>query len=130
MSAVTVSFNHLDLIRQRLGSLAEAEVRSAAFAIEAAIKNEMSKPKSGQTYGTHQASAPGEAPAVDTGAYSNDVRAQVQGSRAIVGTNQEQAAILEYGGETIAARPVWRKAAKMVEQAFINNLRTIERDLQ
>lgn len=130
MSAVKIVFNHLPEISRRLSAATSAEVRAAAFEIEAGVKAEMSTPKSGVTYGDHQASAPGEAPAVDTGAYLNDVRAQVDGQRAIVGTNQEQAAILEYGGEAIAARPVWRKVAKQVEEAFIERVRNLERGLR
>lgn len=54
----------------------------------------------------HQASAPGEPPAVDTGQYrqSWQVRKRAQAEYA-VGTNQERAPALEFGSRTIAPRP-------------------------
>jgi len=67
-------------------------------------------PATGRMYGKHQASAPGEAPAPDTGRLVGSVfAAPVQrvsgGLRASVVVNTEYAAALEMGTEKMAARP-------------------------
>ncbi len=59
----------------------------------------------------HQASAPGDAPAVDTGALVNSIKTEADGSnRVLVGTNSEYAEPLEFGTARMAARPFLRPA--------------------
>lgn len=124
--AVRTVFNRLPALARRLPARADVVVRETLFAIEAAVKAEMSAPKSGRVYGDHQASAPGEAPAIDTGAYANDIQTRVTGpARGVVGTNQEQAEALEFGGEALAARPVWRPAVEEAEEAFLRKMRDL-----
>lgn len=97
-------------------------VRTAAALVESNIKIRMSEPKSGRPYtrgrnlnspgnmSVHIASAPGEAPAVDTGTLIGSIQ-MVQESTltAKVGTAVEYASYLELGTRKLQPRPVWRK---------------------
>jgi HK97 gp10 family phage protein len=69
-------------------------------------------PKTGHIYGDHQASAPGEPPASDTGRLirSVDVRHKPGTATAIVGVGAEHAKYLEFGTAQMAARPAFRPA--------------------
>ena len=63
----------------------------------------------------HQASAPGEAPALDTGFLANSLTAEVTGpASAIVYTNAEYAQELEFGGSHLAPRPFLQPAVRVV----------------
>lgn len=53
----------------------------------------------------HRASAPGEAPATDTGRLANSIQADIQGKQATVFTNLEYAPWLEFGTQKIEPRP-------------------------
>lgn len=69
-------------------------------------------PKTGKLYGSHQASAPGEPPASDTGGLVSSIRWEFTGSklaiRVIAGT--EYAAFLEFGTSRMLPRPFLRRA--------------------
>ncbi|WP_395623421.1 HK97-gp10 family putative phage morphogenesis protein [Sphingomonas daechungensis] len=72
----------------------------------------LSGPKTGKVYGNHQASAPGEPPASDTGRLVSSIRWEFTGSRlairVIAGT--EYAAYLEFGTSIMLPRPFLRRA--------------------
>lgn len=84
------------------------------------------KTKTGKTvYGKpHQASAPGEPPAVDFGALRNSIHYVERRGKGIVGTNMRKAPALEFGtnraGKShkvrIAKRPFFRPAKARVEK--------------
>jgi len=84
-------------------------------------------PKTGRKYqrGTvvHQASAPGQAPATDTGFLVSSIYNEDRGylSKAI-GSRLEYAFYLEFGTRKIAARPSWVPA---VERAIPNMLKRV-----
>jgi phage gpG-like protein len=100
-----------------------------------AIKSVQRGPKTGEVYTktnpkrTHRASAPGQAPATDTGRLANSLKADIQGIRATVFTNVDYAPFLEFGTRTIEPRPflfpaleqerpAWnRRLDKIVDQA-------------
>lgn len=64
-------------------------------------------------YKFHRASAPGEAPAIDTGYLANSYQMQMTTPMTgIVYTNAEYAAALEFGGARLAARPALGPAAE------------------
>lgn len=114
--------------REYRDALTRLETKAAQHVFKQAqqLRNEwvvgLSAPGSGRVYGNHQASAPGEAPAVDTG----QLRSAVQVARidrltwgvGIVSTpypdggatTAETAVWLEYGTRTIAPRPHARPA--------------------
>ena len=108
MAKVTINLTALEgLAEQR----AVKGLQRAALAGEAITKANLSRPGTGRIYGTHQASAPGEPPAVDTGRLRNATQADTQVRRDgddIVGrvvANVDYAHALEVGTERMAPRP-------------------------
>ena len=68
---------------------------------------------------THQASAPGEAPASDTGRLANSIFFErVNNRTAAFGSNLIYALYLEFGTRKIAARPYFRPAAEKISAKF------------
>lgn len=82
----------------------------------------MAEAKSGHIYGSHQASAPGEAPAIDTGVLVNSIQTEIDGLTAVVGTNQEYAPVLEFGGAKMAPRPFLASAFEAAAPEFEKKL--------
>lgn len=79
----------------------------------------------------HRASAPGEAPAVDTSNLHNHIDTEkVKDGLHVVYTNVEYAAGLEFGTPKMAARPFFRPAIEKMRAAFINALMALERKIQ
>lgn len=99
-------------------------VKAAAY-IEDQVKGSMAGPKSGQRYGTHIASAPGESPAIDSSNLIGSIQTVIEnnGLMARVGTPVEYAPMLEDGTSRMAARPVW-------EVERIQSLPTLEKMLK
>ena len=99
-------------------------VKAAAY-IEGEVKSSMAGPKSGQRYGTHIASAPGESPAIDSSNLIGSIQIVIEnnGLMARVGTPVEYAAWLEDGTSRMEARPVW-------EVERIESLPTLEKMLK
>ena len=58
----------------------------------------------------HQASAPGDPPAVDTGRLRQSIRAEIAGNVGLVGTDLEYGKKLEFGTRKVARRP-WLSVA-------------------
>lgn len=108
MAIVTINLAALERIAEEK---AVKGIQRAALAGEAITKANLSRPGTGRIYGKHQASAPGEPPAVDTGRLRNATQADTQVRRdsdGIVGrvvANAEYAHALEVGTERIAPRP-------------------------
>lgn len=118
----TLTSNIPQLTRQ-LHSRAARVVVETAFGIEAHIKTEMAAPKSGREYGNHVASAPGEAPAIDTGLLVNSIQVEADGLAAVVGTNAEYAPVLEFGGVHITPRPFFGPAFDAAKPEFARRLK-------
>jgi len=112
-----------DFLRSLTPRLAQV-VNKAAHDLEAQAKaNIQTGPKTGRVYKRgkkkHQASAPGESPATDTGFLANNIRVQANGSlTAYVVATQEYAAALEFGTAKMAARPFMAPAADKVAPVF------------
>lgn len=134
----------------RMAARAKADrskyLRAIGVELVGAIKEELSKPGTGRIYRRprrdkagkvrknkkgktiygkpHQASAPGEPPAVDTGALRNSIHYVERRGKGIVGTNMRKAPALEFGTNTagksrkvrIAKRPFFRPAKTRVEK--------------
>jgi len=119
----TITINDAGL-KEGIAKDAGKFVRQIAFAIEAEMKLLMAGPKSGRLYRrrggrTHQASAPGEAPAVDTGFLINSIRTVVKSdTRAEITVAAEYAEGLEFGTDRVAARPFVRPAIEGVIERF------------
>ncbi len=94
-------------------------------------KEQLSQPGSGKIYGDHQASAPGEPPAPDSGTTRESTNGEIVNRggniKAIVSVDGENAEALEIGTENIEPRPflstVITKGAKRLFQAFVISAR-------
>lgn len=124
MSSIKLESNIAQFTRQ-LRTRSEKLVAKTALGIETKIKTEMAAAKSGREYGGHVASAPGEAPAIDTGELINSIQTDINGLSATVGTNQEKAAHLEFGTAHIAARPFMEPAFEEAKPEFERELKEI-----
>ena len=88
-----------------------AVVNATALAVEGDAKVSMTGPKHGEVYGktAHQASAPGEAPAIDTGllaaSINTETAARGDTPTAYVNVASDHALPLEFGTIHMAARP-------------------------
>lgn len=98
------------------------EVMETAAEIEAGVKLRMQRgPHSGRVYGKrrHQASAPGEAPAPDTGTLMGSIyHERVSPLTAVVGSRMVYSAYLEYGTRKMAPRPAWTPEAEQHRAGF------------
>lgn len=74
---------------------------------------------------THRASAPGEAPATDTGRLANSIQADIAGKNATVFTDVQYAPWLEFGTRTIEPRPFMFPALEQERPAWNKRLNTI-----
>jgi len=128
-------------IARRLPVEAGALVRTTAYNIEKRSKSSMRQAKHGRAYErgftksgrarkAHRASAPGEAPAIDTGALVNSIHTEfLTATSAVVYTNQEYAQALEYGSKRMAARPFFTPAAEISFEEMLESMSDIERRL-
>lgn len=129
----TVNWNGRDVVaRARLG-LRRGVLAAAEDVRTEAVRLIVEPPKTGRVYRrrgiTHQASAPGEAPASDTGrlAGSTTVDPLVEnGPRvtASITARTEYAAALEYGTPTIAPRSFLRRALMSKRDEIIATIRS------
>lgn len=123
---VIVVFDRFPEIAGRMVPEVGEVVKKTAFAIQTDIQTQMQGPKTGAWYGGHQASAPGEAPAIDTGALVNSILAQMTGPlSAQVASGMEYAAGLEFGTAHIAPRPAWVPAADRARDPFLAAVRQV-----
>lgn len=131
-TAARVGFNRLPEIAKRLPTEVREVIQATILEIETDIKAEMAEPKHGAIYprmqtGEHQASAPGEAPAVDYGVLINSIQTQmVRDDLGLVFTNTEYAAPLEYGTVRMAPRPFMTPAADRARPKFSERMRELE----
>lgn len=111
-------------ISRQLNLIVNAAALESVNDVKKAIQG---PPKTGRKYqrGTvvHQASAPGQAPATDTGFLVSSIYNEDRGylSKAI-GSRLDYAFYLEFGTRKIAARPSWVPA---VERAIPNMLKRV-----
>jgi hypothetical protein len=94
----------------------ERFVKKGVDLLEEKIKLKMAPPKAGRTYQrktrVHIASAPGEAPAIDSGSLIGSIQQVMESSlERQVGTNVFYAPFLESGTSRMEARPVWEVTA-------------------
>lgn len=108
----------LESATRRIDALADQHVNRRAQELRTDIVETLSQPGTGRVYGQHQASAPGEAPTVNTGRLRQAVNVQkVADGHYTVGSGRvEYADDLEFGTRTIAPRPAWRPAIEAFKQ--------------
>ena len=79
-------------------------------------------------YGSHQASAPGQAPATETGRLESSITVEkIDANTVAVGTDNEYAQVLEFGGAHIAPR---QNFAPIGEEMMTESSNTITVSLQ
>lgn len=110
---------------------ASEAVRATAAELEGAVKLKIQQgPKTGRLYRggnvVHQASAPGEAPANDTGTLMGSIYHEREADLTYtVGSRMVYAAYQEYGTSRMAARPFFRPAVEDIRPAFAARLEAI-----
>jgi hypothetical protein len=128
-TVASITYNRLPEIIRRLPRAANEVVDQTLSAVEGHIKTDMAAAKSGAWYGDHQASAPGEAPAIDTTNLVNSIqRTEVQNGSGSVYTNSEVGEIMEYGAPAanIEPRPFMTPAADAARPEFMRQMRDLE----
>lgn len=107
----------------------QAVVTKYALKIEEKVKKKIAQaPATGRVYTrgegiTHQASAPGEPPASDTGRLVSNIRHVLMGMAAKVIADTEYAAALAFGTDTIQPRPFMKPVLDEIRDDFIRDLR-------
>lgn len=123
---LTVDARKLEALGPQARARASQIVRKTAYDIAGRAQADMSRAKSGRMYGAHRASAPGESPAVDTGALKNSIAVEMDTPvRAIVSVGAEYGLYLELGTRRMAARPFLRPAVDAVRDAFVQAMRKV-----
>ena len=115
---------HAERARAAAKKAGEARAALRAQEMRSEIVLTLSSPGQGRIYqtgrktkphDTHQASAPGDAPAVDTGRLRQSIGVQRVGEGHYrVGTNVQYAPLLEFGTRRMAARPFIRPSLEKV----------------
>jgi phage gpG-like protein len=136
---------------RKLGAKGETELFRAVQATAIEVRGEIVKkyqrgPKTGEIYTeifrmiggrpvpigprqgnnlspSHQSSAPGEAPATDTGRLASSVEYKMESRlTATVGSNVVYGSYLEFGTQRIAARPAWRPTIEEARPKYLSRL--------
>ena len=129
-TVVKVVKNDVGKIAAELRRKAKSAAMKAALDTRREINDRMSDSKSGRIYKRsekiHQASAPGQAPAIDTGLLANSIQARAYGrDGAMIYTNTEYAEVLELGGKHILPRPFMRPAVEKIAPKFLAAMKTL-----
>lgn len=132
-AVIRVVYNRFPQIAAQLRTEASKAVRVTAFEVEADIKQAMTGgPKTGRAYGDHQASSPGQAPAVDVGTLINSIvtDAKPGALTATVYTPVEYAPHLEFGTVRMEPRPAWVPAAERAAPRYRARMTRLLRKLR
>lgn len=120
LEALRSSFTNLD---QQFNDAVQNAIISTVTIIKARVQEGINRgPKSGKVYEksnprrVHQASAPGEAPASDTGRLAASIYIDIDPFAATVGSRLVYARYLEYGTRKMAPRPIWVPVALQEEK--------------
>jgi HK97 gp10 family phage protein len=119
---------------RKLGKEGEAAIAKAVTQTAIDVRSDIIKryqrgPKTGRTYTRgnveHTASAPGEAPATDTGRLVSGTDYKSTGKlSAEVGNKVKYGPMLEFGTFKIAPRPAWLPAIEAAAPKYIKRLET------
>ncbi len=118
-------------ISRTLEQRAKQLVKDTALGILSDVRASMAESKSGREYKRnkqgrpHIASAPGEAPAIDTSTLANSINVEVDGLTATVGTNVEYAMHLEFGTVKMEPRPFFVPAFEKAKPEFEQGLKQL-----
>ncbi len=131
-ATLTMTITGLDHFMRRLDGMSRimrdetigTALLAGAYVLEGYAKAAIANPpKTGKVYMhgkvAHQASAPGEAPATDTGLLINSIESKRDGAEARVDVHSEYGAPLEFGTSKMAARPYLRPAMDEHRDAIV-----------
>ena len=131
VTKIEIVFNHFPQLTQELVGKVDAVCEETALRVltgaQEAIRN---PPKTGRIYKygkvSHQASAPGEAPATDTGALAANAKTEQQKPAMWeILFFQDYAAALEFGTPKMLPRPYLRPAVEAVKDRFVKALKAL-----
>lgn len=123
MSAISFT-NNLELVVSQIDEAVEEAVKDAANGVVDDMAASFAAPKTGRFYGTHQASAAGEAPAVLEGDLLNSLGAERIGkAHWRVGVSDEKALWLEFGTSRMAPRPYFIPAMVKAQKKLVSGLK-------
>ena len=108
------------IVRGTAQNIRTHAIKSIQRGTKSGIVYEKTSPKR-----THTASAPGEAPATDTGRLANSIQADIQGKQATVFTNTEYAPWLEFGTQDMEPRPFMFPAMEKERPKFQDRLNRV-----
>ena len=134
---MSVVKNEIAGVMKLLDNTITSIVRDAPENMRNDIRMQMNGAKSGRIYTrrsiTHQASAPGEAPAIDTAAYVSSIETrQISPKQSAVQSNAQQALALELGNPSrnLLPRPAWIPAAKREGKHIAERLTKLARKIE
>jgi hypothetical protein len=132
MGGIKIVSNRLPNVKAATVREVGKEVRKTTLLVEGGAKTRiMTGPKTGRVYKvsktgkSHQASAPGEAPATDTGNLVNSIQSEFEGKlKGVVNVAAEYAEVLEFGSADgkLARRPYLTPAAEEQREDFERNV--------
>lgn len=135
MVTITAKFENADAVQQAIRRYGDAAVREIGKAVQAQamdVRSDIQRriqrgPKTGRTYlrssVAHTASAPGEAPATDTGTLvSSIVFSRVDDLTAQIESRLPYAAMLEFGTVHMDPRPAWTPSAEAKKPDFVRRV--------
>lgn len=129
---VIEEFNHFAQYAEGMATVAHQAVKTTIYRIEARAKASLSGGRSGRIYrrgikGTimHQASAPGEAPATDTGHLAKISSRMTGRAEGVVEVGAEYAVALELGGARMAPRPFFDPAVQAEWPEFVRAMEQV-----
>jgi HK97 gp10 family phage protein len=110
---------NIEKAKQAARKGAEKGVERARLAVQTTAKKKIQRgPKTGLWYGKHQASAPGEPPATDTGTLVRSIESKREELTAWVWTEEAYGKFLEFGTRHIAPRPWLTPAVEENRERF------------
>lgn len=127
---VVIVFNRLPWIESEAGRRAWLVINKGINDLKAHALTSMAGAKGGRTYRrgrrVHQASAPGEAPAIDQGDLANSYDAYMESEHSgVVRATVGHAVHTEFGTKKMAARPHMRPALEKVRPIIIEALERV-----
>ena len=128
---IRITNNRIPELKRRFPQEVQEIVDKTAFDLKKLALDSMQGSKTGRVYTrggkSHQASAPGEGPAVDTGNLFNSIEVEKERSCVdVVAVYAEYGALLEFGTQRIASRPFITPAVKKVKGKFLQALKQLE----
>ena len=138
--SVTVEFNHIPLVEALIHAEVQRILSEEPIEIVNDVRSQMNEPKSGRIYKRrsveHRASAPGQAPAIDTGALVNSLiwnKLGTTGAEVIEGVEgKNYAHALEFGRpeHNLAPRPHMKPAANRAKQRITKSFRELAKRIE